>query len=72
MLFLGYGQTELDLRSPLVGWGHFLLGEVFGVLFFVHMGISVFLVRYEWAGSASAGFLGVGWGSLPGSGWARA
>jgi hypothetical protein len=51
VLFLGYGQTELDLRSPVVVWGHFLLGGVFGVLFFFHMGISVFLVRFDWAGS---------------------
>lgn len=51
VLFLGYSLTELDLRSPVVVWGHFLLGGVFSVLFFVHMGISVFLVRFDWEAS---------------------
>jgi DMSO/TMAO reductase YedYZ molybdopterin-dependent catalytic subunit len=63
VLFLGYGLTELDLRSPFVVWGHFLLGGVFGVLFFVHMGISVFLVRYDWVGSVRR-VLGGGVGKL--------
>lgn len=51
VLFLGYGMTELDFRSPVVVWGHFLLGGFFGVLLFFHMGISVFLFRFDWEGS---------------------
>ena len=63
VLFSGYSQTELDFRAPVVVWGHYLLGGVFGVLFVVHMGISVFLIRYDWAGSVRRA-LGGGAGRL--------
>ncbi len=63
VLFLGYSMTELDVRSPVVVGGHFLLGGVFGVLFFFHMGVSVFLVRFDWGGSVRR-VLGGGVGKL--------
>jgi len=48
MLLTGYGSTILDLGGPLISWGHRVLGGVFGLLFVVHMFISVVLLRFRW------------------------
>ncbi len=48
VLLTGYGSTIMDFESPLITWGHRILGAVFGLLITIHMFISVVLLRFRW------------------------
>lgn len=48
VLLTGYGLTIIDIKNPVVEWGHRVLGGMFALLFVLHTYSSVILFRYRW------------------------
>ena len=48
VLALGYVQTILNIESNIITRGHYIMGVFFALFFFLHMSLSVVLIRYNW------------------------